>query len=720
MIKKKHITLCFSLFLALSMVLGQLIPVSATDEVPAEVPVEETGASAVEPMQPDPELEAEEEPGVTPTGDEGTVTVPTVPAQDGQGEDDEKDFAVADVPSNELAEVGESNVSTFANNDVNLEVGENKTLTGSGGDWTSNHSWSSNNLAVATVSGNDNSATVTGVSEGRATIIHTYYYGSQYWGQNRTETFNVTVTKPEPLGTATVYVYIAAMDESGKRYSKEMTDLLGIDYDSINGSNWFAAGTVELDLSALTDGGKLDTILNSEEDWANILDQIRQKKINTATTINETNRSNKINNYIDQVIQDTTKTNKGSKLLLAPGAGSAQTNNDNDGLFFQAGSRYSADGKKDNGGGYTWHLDLRFETVHINYFYGRNGVNQGDCKDLNPAGSKVFIKGAQMNKTPEIGTIPEGWKVAGYYTTDDFKEGTEWDGIGDPITEDTVVYIKLVPQSNVTINYKVKEGKGTVTDPSKNNNLGQTGLDSFNPVTGNPVGSTAKPDADWAFDGWYSDERCTQLFSDQAKLVPENPAEGWPEGEEYTYYAKFVPKTKKIFIQSNVTGNAADRNKQFTYHLKVMNGDSPITDSIKLSDGKVINYDSENEAHVFTLSHGQSIETEELPQFYSFLVTQQETSESGAHKDGYSTTLTTNCNVPNGSLATNSHGHLLNHQDLTNKDRAEVFFTNEKNMTVPTGMEDQDTAIHGLLLSAGAGLLLIGAIVVLRRRMNAI
>ncbi len=718
MIRKKHITLCFSLFLALSMVLGPLIPVTATDDVSDEITetevVTEPAADVPDP-EPDPEPEAEEEPDVTPTGDEGTVTVPTVPAQDGQGEDDEKDFAVADVPSNELAEVGESNVSTFANNDVNLEVGENKTLPGSGGDWTSNHSWSSDNSAVATVSGNGNSAIVTGVSEGTATITHTYYYGIL----KQTETFNVTVKKPEPLGTATVYVYIAAMDESDNRYSKEMTDLLGVDYDSINGSNWFAAGTVELDLSSLSDGGKLDTILNTKEDWENILGQIRQNRIDTTKTINKTNRSNKINDYIDQVIQDTTKTNKGSKLLLAPGAGSAQTNNDNDGLYFQSGSRYSADGKNDSGGDYTWHLDLRFETVHINYLYGNNGINTGDCKDGTSAGSKVFIKGATMNYTPTI-QAPVGYKIVGYYTDENCTDGKEWNAVNQPINADTNVYIKIVPLSNVTINYKIQEGNGTVTDPSKNNNPYQTGQDSFNPVKGNPVGSTADPDADWTFDGWYSDESCTQLFSDQAKLVPESPAEGWPEGAEYNYYAKFVPKTKKIYVQSNVSGNAADRNKQFTYHLKVMNGDSPVTDSIKLSDGKVINYDSENKAHVFTLSHGQSIETEELPQFYSFRVTQQETSESGAHKDGYSTTLTTNCNDPNGSLATNSHGHLLNHQDLTNKDRAEVFFTNEKNMTVPTGMEDQDTAIHGLLLSAGAGLLLIGAIVVLRRRMNAI
>ncbi|WP_305179178.1 DUF7601 domain-containing protein [Faecalibaculum rodentium] len=93
MIRKKHITLCFSLFLALSMVLGQLIPVTATDEVPAEVPVEETGTSAEELVKSDPEPVAEEDPGVTPTegetpdqtGEGGSEL--TAPAGDGQGEE---------------------------------------------------------------------------------------------------------------------------------------------------------------------------------------------------------------------------------------------------------------------------------------------------------------------------------------------------------------------------------------------------------------------------------------------------------------------------------------------------------------------------------------------------------------------------------------------------------------------------------------------------------
>ncbi len=93
MIRKKHITLCFSLFLALSMVLGQLIPVTATDEVPAEAPttVEEPGTPEPEPVKSDPEPEAEEDPGVTPTEGETPAPSevgelkPTAPAGDGQG-----------------------------------------------------------------------------------------------------------------------------------------------------------------------------------------------------------------------------------------------------------------------------------------------------------------------------------------------------------------------------------------------------------------------------------------------------------------------------------------------------------------------------------------------------------------------------------------------------------------------------------------------------------
>lgn len=85
LIRKKHITLCFSLFLALSMVLGQLIPVAATDEIPAEEPqAEQTVPAAEEPAaEPEPEVTTEEEPGVVPI--EGTDPVQDEqPADEGQ------------------------------------------------------------------------------------------------------------------------------------------------------------------------------------------------------------------------------------------------------------------------------------------------------------------------------------------------------------------------------------------------------------------------------------------------------------------------------------------------------------------------------------------------------------------------------------------------------------------------------------------------------------
>ena len=103
MIRKKHRTLCFSLFLALSMVLTQLIPVAATDEVPTEEParVTETTEPAAEEPAPvtDPEPPAEDVPaddGQTVTPPEGEAVEPqpeeelvqpeepTEPSQDGE------------------------------------------------------------------------------------------------------------------------------------------------------------------------------------------------------------------------------------------------------------------------------------------------------------------------------------------------------------------------------------------------------------------------------------------------------------------------------------------------------------------------------------------------------------------------------------------------------------------------------------------------------------
>lgn len=57
-----------------------------------------------------------------------------------------------------------------------INVGETITIKGYNKKKSSNHRWTSSNESVATVSGNNGEATVTGVGNGTAKITHTYYY----------------------------------------------------------------------------------------------------------------------------------------------------------------------------------------------------------------------------------------------------------------------------------------------------------------------------------------------------------------------------------------------------------------------------------------------------------------------------------------------------------------------------------------------------------------
>lgn len=61
-----------------------------------------------------------------------------------------------------------------------INVGKTITIEGYNKKKSSNHRWASSNENVATVSGNDGEATITGVGNGTATITHTYYYSGSF------------------------------------------------------------------------------------------------------------------------------------------------------------------------------------------------------------------------------------------------------------------------------------------------------------------------------------------------------------------------------------------------------------------------------------------------------------------------------------------------------------------------------------------------------------
>ena len=61
--------------------------------------------------------------------------------------------------------------------EITINVGEMQSVRGYYSDWySSDHSWTSDNENVATVSGENGDATITGVGNGTATITHRYYY----------------------------------------------------------------------------------------------------------------------------------------------------------------------------------------------------------------------------------------------------------------------------------------------------------------------------------------------------------------------------------------------------------------------------------------------------------------------------------------------------------------------------------------------------------------
>lgn len=73
--------------------------------------------------------------------------------------------------------------------DITIYVGQEKPIEGFNVWPSSGHVWESSNDTTASVTGNDSNATITGKSEGTATITHRYYY----LGQKKEQKWNVTV-----------------------------------------------------------------------------------------------------------------------------------------------------------------------------------------------------------------------------------------------------------------------------------------------------------------------------------------------------------------------------------------------------------------------------------------------------------------------------------------------------------------------------------------------
>ena len=419
-----------------------------------------------------------------------------------------------------------------------LEVGDSMTLSGSTG---SSHTWTqdSDDGGMLQLSSNRQStATITAKTAGTVYVTHTYYVWENWTRVEKQEVFEIIIN-PES-DTIKVYVYVAGSD-----YSEECLELLGIDPSTLDGNGYFPAGEIELDKSYLEGKANVTTpgaaLINSTNDWNAVLAALGN--LNTSTLTNNDsadgkdyskNQGNNVGDYLSQAAGD-----------VGYNWGTQRT-----ALFYWNWDSNHSFGFTDQSVKY--HLDLRFNTNKITFITGENGITSGAAQDGTTVDSRTYITGSKILEPRNL-TIPDGYRLAGYYSDPDFT--TPWDGIGTPLTSDQTVYIKIVPLEDVILYYKNVSGSeaGTLSSDSE----------GVNPKTGVAAGSKATANDGYEFDGWYEDEACTKLISEDASFVPEKPTDGWKDGT--TYYAKFVRKTQDITVKKIVSGGLGDREKGFSF-----------------------------------------------------------------------------------------------------------------------------------------------------------
>lgn len=102
-----------------------------------------------------------------------------------------------------------------ASRDITIYVGQKEPIDGFGLPGSKKHTWESSDDTIVSVTGNDSNATITGKSEGPATITHRYYY----LGQKKEQKWNVIVEYEE----AAVYILLDTEKDPDSNATSEWT-----------------------------------------------------------------------------------------------------------------------------------------------------------------------------------------------------------------------------------------------------------------------------------------------------------------------------------------------------------------------------------------------------------------------------------------------------------------------------------------------------------------
>lgn len=819
MIRKKHRTLCFSLFLALSMVLTQLIPVAATDEVPTEEPApvtEQTVPAAEEPAQdPDPEPTVEDAPaddGQTVTPSEGEPVEPqpeeervqpeepTEPSQDGEEVKVEEEgiqeyTAEADgvkvkaiaakgaLPEGAILKAARLNPDSpeykkaadtldsqqveytgFVAMDIHFEVEgqEVEPAADKGGVQVElkvdkkelpaeNAEEAMQTLEVQ--HHEEQGTAVTAVPVAKAAESTVREEGQEVKADFSVDNFSTfTITwnwqsegnwwPPSTSGTC-IQITVHPLGENGVELQKFSGNL-----STTNNSETYTMKDISPDIDGYAYSHAFYKVENGNKEFKTITFKnsrgSRSVELDTSlkTTISVNQEETK---YIDVYLQYESKTPgygvikfhanggdiaapesqtgelrstitmpdyTGSKLgySFVGWAENPTTSSTTCFPVYPPGSEYEIDSSKtlyavwnenttDTGhffirkdgkiptepgqyGAASYTDAISISNAVKNYYWTTDSSSDNLVIEGNHAVNKVTQQLIKLPTDEDIRKVLPGFDSSTQYVLWYVQKyaSNSWhiDGV---VLDRTLVNVTYLPNCNDPVTVPT----GYQVNPGMEINVGSSL---------SPDGSVVTPVRnDYTFLGWNTkaDGTGISLTENSKYLITENT----------TFYAQWSRGTVLFILKHTVSGNMADQNKYFEFFLDVKDHNKdPIT-----TDIEDLKYDATIGKHTVSLKHDGSVRVN-LPIGSTVAVSQ-------AQEADYSTTH----GSPSASDLGLEHSAITLDADINTNT---VHFNNHKEAQVPTGMNDQNNALHGVVLSAGVVLILVGVIVALRRRMNAV
>ena len=163
-------------------------------------------------------------------------------------------------------------------------------------------------------------------------------------------------------------------------------------------------------------------------------------------------------------------------------------------------------------------------------------------------------------------------------------------------------------------------------------------------------------------------------------------------------------QTTSLKVTKKVTGNAGDKNKDFTFSIKLEDNSSAncyqagkVSMTITKKDGQTENVEvSLGAEQTFTLKDGESATIDKLPQGIEYTVNETE-------DEGYKQSATINKNT----TASTTEAYTLGTGVTSDETADEIVVTNTKDSTTPTGVAMTVAPYVGLTILALGGVLYV-------------